>query len=1702
MDAQDWINIAGGDCRPDTWRVGLLACNRQQQAFLLTDAQWQRLQADLPLRELNAYASAHGLHFDRLLETGASAFDAVLLVEDEAQPEQAPFTLPSALRRYVWLGDCSGLDEWLTRADLARVFAPVEQPFRSERLLALQRPCVMPGQPQTVRELLPGAVRIHGVDALDNPLSAHFALCRESQPAASVPSSAWQWCWRHGVVPVLQAGEVAAWIAPGSYVDARAWSSADDMLAHLRGMDASRYRHLCEQINDFFCAEQSYPYSVDCWISTLTAGIAGDARQVRNRQALVTVIIPTYNYGRFLEQALRSVLDQQLQGVEVLVLDNASTDNTAQLMQAYAGHPQVRYIRNRRNIGPSFNVINGFRMACGRYLTVLMADDFQHPGFLSRAVTLLEQRPEVALVYTSCRWVDEDGRELGVLNHPGHARSDYVGGRNEVAGLLEHDNYITPSATLYRRSALLEAWQFDPQLHGAGDWNCVLQLAGRYPDFAFFKSPGVSYRQHGTQHSQQFYRGSQPLQDHLRVLEGVFERQQLHLLGEQAASIKAHLLRRLQQYPAAESALQARARELCARLDELRDLAGTPLFSIILTTFNRPQLLKDALDSLATQTLQDFEVILVNDHGCPVESLLENYAFALTYIRQGRNQGLSAARNAGLRLARGRFIAYLDDDDLYLPGHLETLAKAFAEHPDSVIYTAAEYVNERLEEGGRVEVSRHMPFAHQAYSKDRLFTQNYIPVNTWSHPRYMLEQVGEFDRGLAAFEDWDMLLRLAERYPFVYVAEVTAEVHQREASNQDHMLARQRNTFPALYRQFYERYQGSASDALRQARQRVLAHLHDSPEQRLPSFTLEDWLAARLPTATENRLINEYLASHAGGPALQIIVLDPQGQTAALMQTLKSLSSEHCLYATLSIVVLTVSAIPCTAATDKLHFLAIQPQDWVQVLNQWLTESRADWFMLARAGDEFTPSGLMIAGLELAANPDCRAIYGDQLQRLGDGSLGGAFLPDFNLDFFLSVPVLMGRYWLFRRELVVQGGGFAADYAEAIEFELLTRLIEEGGLTGLGHIDEALLITAAPALRDNPDERRVIERHLARRGYQARLREGLAGRYQLDYQHPQQPLVSIVIRADAPLAHLQRCIDSLLEQTRYAHYEVLLIEGDALPAATREWLCGVAALDDERMRYLPVRTINEAIDQLRGEYLLLLSAEAAVIQGDWLDELLNHAQRPEVGVVGGKLLNAAGRVQHAGLILGLRGVAARAFAGEALESTGYLQRLQVDQNYSAVSEACLLVRTQIFRQLGGLDEGLSAFRDVDFCLRVHQAGYLVVWAARALLLHEGNWPTPTAAEQERLYERYLPQLAHDPAYNRNLSLNGHGFQIESDSGLTWRPLTWRPLPVTLVHPADLYGCGHYRVLKPFAALKEAGLIDGMASCGLLQVADLQRCAPDVIILQRQIGDERLEAMRRIQKFSQAFTVYELDDYLPNLPLKSVHRGQMPKDVLKSLRRGLQCVDRFVVSTEALAEAFAGLHGDIRVVNNYLPVNWWGELAAQRRQGRKPRVGWAGGAGHTGDLELIADVVKALADEVEWVFMGMCPAKLRPYVHEVHDGVAIDAYPAALAALNLDLALAPLEQNLFNECKSNLRLLEYGACGFAVVCSDVRCYQQDGLPVTRVKNRFKDWLDAIRQHISDLDACAAQGDRLYAAVRQNWMLEGNNLQRWKSAWMPD
>ncbi|UXA51024.1 glycosyltransferase [Xanthomonas prunicola] len=1161
----------------------------------------------------------------------------------------------------------------------------------------------------------------------------------------------------------------------------------------------------------------------------------------------------------------------------------------------------------------------------------------------------------------------------------------------------------------------------------------------------------------------------------------------------------------------------------------------------------KPRYFAQALDSVLAQTYPALELVICDDNAdgaieAVLASRLADAPFPIRYHRNTARLGELGSTIKGIGLAQGEYVKFLHDDDVLQPDCVEQLVEAIERDPGTAMASSRRL---RIDDDGAPLpdiLATCFPFADDVLMDGPelvSFLADHT-INFIGEPSCVLARRADLlalgnelmtlnGKAIHWVGDLAIYVKLLRHGNLALLS--SPLTHFRVSSAQFSQAGRNQ---PGIGDQGHEDLrQGIRQLGWRREtgdnRQVRVAPLSPHKARVFKSVDLVNalmqsagmaervspatWLGVRNPTTVQRGLIEARLQAHAGGPRIAVLVIDRDGDAAAVAATRSSLDAVTCYQQHHTWV---ISSSPQQVAADGEHGVLIDAHGLAATLNRVIAARDAiDWVMLVDAGSLFTASGLLMLALEMLALPEsCQAIYADEVMALDNGQLGLALRPTLYLDMLLSAPATLSRHWMFRQRTLLADGGFPTGPGAAFELEYQLGLVERYGLACIRHIAEPLLIASTTPQHADDDERQAIARHLAERGYvDAMVHSAGPGLHAVDYRHAQQPLVSILVLVDGRLPQVQRCLESILANTAYPHYEVLLLDRDSAAADLRAWLAGIDALGTQQIRVLrfaaePAReaVCNAAAEHARGDVLLWLSAGAAVMKADWLEQLLNHALRPEVGAVAGKLLRGDGTVHHAGLLLGLGAPAARAFEGSAFDESGYLQRLQLDQNYSALSGECLMLPRQLFIDAGGfaLEPALAQWSDVDLCLRLHQAGYLNVFAARAQLLIDPAERTPaTALDEEAMYARWLPVMANDPAYNPGFSLDpGAGFAL-ADPRASWRPLqSWRPLPSVIALPADIEGCGHYRVIQPLRALREAGMAEGVLFNGYLEISELARQDPDVVILQRQVGEPRLEAMRRMKALSRAFKVYELDDYLPNLPLKNAHREHMPKDILKTMRRGLGLVDRFVVSTPALAEAFAGLHSDIRVAENRLPPHWWDQLPARgERQGGKPRIGWAGGASHTGDLELIADVVRELADDVEWVFMGMYPFALRQHIHHFQPGMQIDHYPAALAALDLDLALAPVEQNLFNECKSNLRLLEYGACGYPVIASDVRCYQGN-LPVTLVKNRYRDWIGAIRAHLADPAASAAKGAALREAVHRDWMLSGSHLDTWRSAWLPD
>ena len=327
------------------------------------------------------------------------------------------------------------------------------------------------------------------------------------------------------------------------------------------------------------------------------------------------------------------------------------------------------------------------------------------------------------------------------------------------------------------------------------------------------------------------------------------------------------------------------------------------------------------------------------------------------------------------------------------------------------------------------------------------------------------------------------------------------------------------------------------------------------------------------------------------------------------------------------------------------------------------------------------------------------------------------FKPDFSPDLLLSTNYI-GRPWFAMGSLLRQCNLTARALFAAGEFDLVLRSTELA--RSIHHVPKLLAQRGAEALEDDDVSRTALLRAAERRGFAADVKSGcLPGMFRLQRTQPAKGKVSIIIPTCAAHGYIETCIRTLREKTAYRNFEIVCI--DNIPAAEPRWKVWLQQNADQVLEIPDAfnwsRFNNIAAAATDGEYVLFLNDDIEISQPDWLDALLEHAQRPEVGVVGPQLLYPGGKVQHAGMFLG-GGVGRHAFRFAPHDDPGYFGLALTQRNVIAVTGACMLMRRSFFEAMSGFEEAHSVINnDLDFCLRAHQAGKLTVYTPYASLLH-------------------------------------------------------------------------------------------------------------------------------------------------------------------------------------------------------------------------------------------------------------------------------------------------------------------------------------------------------------------------------------------------
>ena len=407
------------------------------------------------------------------------------------------------------------------------------------------------------------------------------------------------------------------------------------------------------------------------------------------------------------------------------------------------------------------------------------------------------------------------------------------------------------------------------------------------------------------------------------------------------------------------------------------------------------------------------------------------------------------------------------------------------------------------------------------------------------------------------------------------------------------------------------------------------------------------------------------------------------------------------------------------SATTPASTLSAEPDP--RVLQQHQLDPAAYYWPL-RAGDLLCPDTVRLLQQALAAKPQLQILYSDHDEPGFDGcERQPQFKPAFCYDSYLSRDYISPAV-LYRGSLLQQLPVDFWQQQPSLQLARALLQLHEPISDQIMHLAWPLLQLASPL---TPPAEQGLLAELRQQMVQKlegltcsvepQGSEGFRLRYP-DVQtvaaaHVQDagaanPQVSIIIPTRDQLALTRACVESVLTQTSFRNFEVLLVDNQSSDPDTLRWFSAIAAHPQVRLLHFDAAfnysAINNfAVAQSQAPFVCLLNNDTAVISPDWLDEMLQHAQRPQIGCVGAKLLFDDNTVQHGGVVLGLWGLAGHSHKHALSDAGGYQQRLALVQNYSAVTAACLLLRRELFWQVGGLNEQALtvAFNDVDLCLK-------------------------------------------------------------------------------------------------------------------------------------------------------------------------------------------------------------------------------------------------------------------------------------------------------------------------------------------------------------------------------------------------------------------
>ena len=527
--------------------------------------------------------------------------------------------------------------------------------------------------------------------------------------------------------------------------------------------------------------------------SKSTKNFTGVKSQLKESNFLVSALVSTYNAARFLPDLIHDLQAQTIADqLEIIIVNSGSTQNEQEIVHKFQEqYSNIVYLRTeeRETVYAAWN--RAVQLARGKYLTNANTDDRHAPNAYEKMVRVLESRPDVDVVYADCAITQTEnttlatGPILGRFRWPPFNRQ-----------LLFQVCFIGPQP-MWRRLLHKKFGLFNSSLKSAGDYEFWLRIA---------------------EHAN-FHHLPEVLGLYLESATSIEHAEPKTALLEAESAREQHWDPSLGARPLPGGNFLERYSPIPASVP----LDTYPLVSVIIPTYNRPSGLRDALESIARQTYPNIEVIVVNDAGRDVRKVIDRFqeSHSIHYLTHKRNCGAGGARNSGLKIAKGKYITYLDDDDQYHPEHLFALVAELENNPHMVAaYSDAIQITVSKENGKTNKVDRRVVYSFD-FSLERLFIHNYIPILCIMYKKSSLEKVGYFNEDMVALEDWEWMIRLAKTGNFSHIPFATAEYLVRYGEQTRNILKRE--TIQSLYQDIYRQHTAQTINVVREEQRRFYA---------------------------------------------------------------------------------------------------------------------------------------------------------------------------------------------------------------------------------------------------------------------------------------------------------------------------------------------------------------------------------------------------------------------------------------------------------------------------------------------------------------------------------------------------------------------------------------------------------------------------------------------------------------------------------------------------------------------------------------------------------------------------------------------------------------------------------------------------------------------------------------------------------------